>query len=171
MRSSAAASPASRSARCCWITSNAIRRDYPTPQSLEEIKALWNQIVSDDAQLHQLLVQMMASSRSLLEINVAGENGIILASSNPAAVRTPMQRRQNFETWGKTPWYRRTLDLLTRRPDWEITVGTGRRAIRTKPIFTIQVVTSSVFLRDALRPQIVWLWPWFPAAPSGCLFC
>ena len=26
-----------------------------------------------------------------------------------------------------------------------------------KPIFTIQVVTSSLFLRDALRPQIVWL--------------
>jgi len=130
--------------------------DYPTPQSLEEIKALWNDIVSDDEQFHRLLLQMMASSRSLLEINVAGETGIILASSNPPAIRTRIERRQNFETWGKTPWYRRTADLLTRRPDWEITVGLGV-GDQDKPIFTIQVVTSSVFLRDALRPQIVWL--------------
>jgi signal transduction histidine kinase len=125
----------------------------PTPQSVEEIKALWNQIVSDDMQMHQLLVKM-ASSGSLLEINVAGETGIILASSHPPAVKTPMQRRQNFGTWGKAPWYRRTLDLLERRPDWEVTVGLGA-GDPDKSIFTIQVVTSSLFLRDALRPQIV----------------
>src|SRR6185436_18237279 len=61
-----------------------------------------------------------------------------------------------FDAWGKTSWYRRTMDLLTRRPDWELTVGLGVGE-QDKPIFTIQVVTSSVFLRDALRPQIVWL--------------
>ena len=99
---------------------------------MEEIKALWNQIVSDDTQLHQLLVKM-ASSGSLLDINVAGETGIILASSNPPAVNTPMQRRQNFETWGKAPWYRRTLDLLRRRPDWEVTVGLGVGGSRRSP--------------------------------------
>jgi signal transduction histidine kinase len=125
----------------------------PTPQSIEETKALWNQIVADDTQLHQLLVKM-ASSGSLLDINVAGETGIILASSHPPAVRTPMQRHQNFETWGKEPWYRRTLDLLERRPDWEVTVGLGI-GDQDKSIFTIQVVTSSLFLRDALSPQIV----------------
>jgi len=128
--------------------------DYPTPQGLEEVKALWYDIVSDDEQFHRLLLQMMASSRSILEINVAGETGIILASSNPPAVRTPIQRRENFETWGKARWYRRTLDLLTRRPDWEITVGLGVGE-QDKPIFTIQVVTSSVFLSESLRPQIV----------------
>ena len=77
--------------------------DFPTPQSMEEVKALWNQIVSDDAQLRRLLVKMMASSSSLLEINVAGETGIILASSNDSAVRTPMQRHEDFETWRKAP--------------------------------------------------------------------
>ncbi len=126
----------------------------PTPQSVDEVKALWSQIVSDDAQLRQLLVKMMASSSSLLEINVAGETGMILASSNDAAVRTPMQRRQSFEAWGKASWLRRTMDLLTRRPDWEVTVGLGVGDTE-KSIFTIQVVTSSLFLRDALQPQIV----------------
>lgn len=129
--------------------------NYPTPLGLEETKQLWNSIVSDDAQFHQLLLQMLAATTSLLEINVAGENGMILASSNPQAVHAAMQRRENFETWGQIPWYRRTLDLLTRqRPDWEITVGLG---VGDQRIFTIQVVTSSVFLGDALRPQIVWL--------------
>ncbi|MCU1338941.1 MAG: hypothetical protein JWO19_4522 [Bryobacterales bacterium] len=130
--------------------------NYATPQTLEEVKALWNDIVADDAQFHNLLLQMMANTRSLLEINVAGESGMILASSNPAVVRTSIERRENFDTWGMTPWYRRTLDLLGKRPDWEVTLGLGVGE-QDKPIFTIQVVTSSVFLRDALRPQIVWL--------------
>jgi len=130
--------------------------NLPSPQSIEEVKALWNQIVSDDAQLRRLLVKMMASSSSLLEINVAGETGIILASSNDSAVRTAMQRRESFEAWGKVRWYRRMMDLLQRRPDWEYTVGLGV-GDADKSIFTIQVVTSSLFLRDALRPQIVWL--------------
>lgn len=125
----------------------------PTPRSIEETKALWNQIVADDTQLHQLLVKM-ASSGSLLDINVAGETGVILASSHPPTVNTPMQRYQNFETWGKAPWYRRTMDLIERRPDWEVTVGLGVGE-PNKSVFTIQVVTSSLFLRDALQPQIV----------------
>ena len=128
----------------------------PTPQSLAEIKALWNDIVANDAEFQRLLLQMMASSRSILEINVAGENGIILASSNPSAARTPLPQHQNVEAWGQTRWLRRTMDLLTRRPDWAITVGLGV-SDQDKPVFTIQVVTSSVFLRDALRPQIVWM--------------
>src|ERR1051325_7292817 len=88
--------------------------NYPDPQNLEETKALWNQIVAGDSAFHQLLLQMMAPSRSLLEINVAGETGRILSSSNPPAVDTPLLRRENFETWGNAPWYRRTMDLLTR---------------------------------------------------------
>jgi len=129
---------------------------YPTPQSIEEIKALWNQIVADDAQLRRLLVKMMASSSSLLEINVAGENGTILASSNDSAVRTPMERHEDFQTWLKASRYRRTLDLLTRRSNWEITVplGAGDKA---GAIFTIQVVTSPLLLRDTLSEQIRFL--------------
>jgi signal transduction histidine kinase len=125
----------------------------PTPRSVEETKALWNQIVADDTQLQQLLVKM-ASSGALLDINVAGETGVILASSHPPAVNTPMQRHQNFETWGKASWLRRTMDLIERRPDWEVTVGLGI-GDPNKSVFTIQVVTSSLFLRDALSPQIV----------------
>jgi len=127
--------------------------NYPTPQSVEEIKALWNQIVSDDVQLHRLLVKMMASSSSLLEINVAGENGIILASSNDSAVRTAMQGRENFETWGQARWYHRMWDLLRRRADWELTVPLGV-GDQDKHIFTIQVVTSSLLLRKILDDQI-----------------
>jgi signal transduction histidine kinase len=125
------------------------------PLSVEETKALWNQIVSEDVQLHQLLVKM-ASSGALIDINIAGETGIILASSHDPAVNMPMQRRENFESWGKISWYRRAADLLKRRPDWEITVGLGA-GDPNKSVFTIQVITSSLFLRDALVPQITQL--------------
>jgi signal transduction histidine kinase len=96
---------------------------------------------------------MMASSSSLLEINVAGETGVILASSNDRAVGTQIERRENFETWGKNTSLRRTRDLLTRRSDWEVTVNLGV-GDPDKPVFTIQVVTSSLFLRKALSDQI-----------------
>jgi len=43
-----------------------------------------------------------------------------------------MQRNEDFETWLKAPLYRRTLDLLTRRSNWEITVPLGA-GIGTKP--------------------------------------
>ena len=144
-----------------------IERDsgnYPAPQDLAEIKAMWNGIVANDSGFHRLLTQM-ASSGSLLEINIAGENGINLASSNPLAIGMPLQRRQNFEAWGTTPWYRRLLDLRTRHPDWENTLplGVGQQ---DQPIFTIQVVTSSLFLREALLPQLVWL-GWVSAGAIG----
>ncbi len=32
-----------------------------------------------------------------------------------------MQRRESFAGWGHFPWYRRMPDLVTRRPDWEVT--------------------------------------------------
>jgi signal transduction histidine kinase len=131
--------------------------NYPTPQGIEEIKALWSEIVSDDAQLRRMLVNMMASSSSLLEINIAGENGIILASSNDSAVRMPMQRHEDFETWLKAPRLRRTLDLRTRLSNWEITVPLGAGDRDRTTLFTIQVVTSPLLLRHTLSEQIRFL--------------
>jgi signal transduction histidine kinase len=123
------------------------------PADLEETKNLWIQIVSEDADIPKLLDRILALSPSVLEISIAGETSEVLVSSNPAASHLTLQRRQAFGTWRKETWYRRALDLIGRRPDWEVITQVGI-ANQTRPMFTIQVVTSSVLVREALLPQL-----------------
>jgi signal transduction histidine kinase len=85
---------------------------------------------------------------------VAGEGGNVLVSSNPASKGQAMQPRQEFAKWLKDPWYRRATDLIRRRPDWEVTRQVGIVG-QDQPMFTIQVVTSSVLVRNALLQQLL----------------
>jgi signal transduction histidine kinase len=122
------------------------------PATLEETRAQWDSIVAIDMHISKMLLDMTALSRSLFEINVAGANGMILISSNPSHEEAPIQRLEELSAWTAKPWYRRAMDLIKRRPDWEVTVPIGI-AGQSEPIYTIQVVNSDVFLRDALLPE------------------
>src|SRR5579862_6469165 len=133
------------------VTRNAA--ELPTPQDFEETKALWLGIVSSDPEISDLLGKTMAPYPSILEINIAGESGPILASSNPANPGMPLNRRQEFKAWGDTRWFRRAFDLILRRQDWEGTVPIGPEN-QTQPVFIIQVVASPVLLRDKLLPEL-----------------
>jgi len=129
-------------------------KESPQPATLEETRALWVQIVSDDADITHLLDRILEQFISVREISIAGQTGDVLVSSNPAARGQPLQRRQEFGTWRKDPWYQRTKDLIRRRPDWEVTKQVGI-AGQNESTFTIQVVTSSVLVRDELLPQLL----------------
>jgi signal transduction histidine kinase len=95
----------------------------------------------------------MALSPSIVEINVAGESGEILASSNPSRAGMPLAPLSNFSEWKSAPFYRRVADLVVRRPDYQVAVPLGI-AGQSQPVFTIQVVASSVLLSNALLPEI-----------------
>jgi len=123
-----------------------------TPTTLEETRIQWNSIVAIDAHISKMLLDMTALSRSLYEINVAGGNGTILVSSNPSREGAQIVRLEELSAWGAGRWYRRALDLVKRRPDWEVTVPIGIEG-QSEPIYTIQVINSDVFLRDALLPE------------------
>jgi signal transduction histidine kinase len=127
--------------------------EYPAPESLEETKKLWAQIVMGDRDISRLMEQILELSPSVREISIAGENGEVLVSSNPAASQHPLVRRQEFAAWRKDAWYRRAVDLIRRRPDWEVTTQVGI-AGQNQSTFTIQVVMSSVLVREALPTQL-----------------
>ncbi|HSW48793.1 MAG TPA: hypothetical protein VLH09_01400, partial [Bryobacteraceae bacterium] len=55
--------------------------DAPPPATLEETKALWAGIVERDQQFAGFLQDTLASYRTILEIQVVGENGRILTTS------------------------------------------------------------------------------------------
>jgi signal transduction histidine kinase len=74
-----------------------------------------------------------------------------------------LAKLESLSAWGKRPLNRRLLDLMTRRPDYEVTVPIGSIG-QSEPLFTVQVVSSGVFLRDALMPDVQRL-----AAVSGAV--
>lgn len=130
-------------------------QEYPAQESLEETKAVWRDIAAHDPHIRSYLLAALAPSefRTLIEINVADEDGRVLASSNPEAAGSRWRRREPLAAWSRLPWHRRIYDLLRRRPDWEILPrpigieGSG-------PVLQVQVVSSSVFVRDLLVPQL-----------------
>ena len=76
----------------------------------------------------RMLDKDLALSPAMVEINVAGQTGKILASSNPSRIGTHRcSSMEMFGTWRSRPLYRRLLDLLTRRPDYQVTVPLGLR--------------------------------------------
>src|ERR1019366_1452710 len=122
------------------------------PASFDETKELWRAIVASDPEVAAMLFRTMALSAALAEINVAGQDGVILASSNPSRVGQAQARLENFADWRNRSLYRRLTDLIVRRPDYQVVVTLG---VDQQPIFSIQVVTSSVFLLDPILPQVI----------------
>jgi len=128
-------------------------QEYEAPSSVEQTKALWRDIVLNDRDISNTLERTMALSPSIVEINVAGQSGEILASSNPSRAGMMLTPLTNFSEWRSRPFYRRVPDLMARRADYQVAVPLGI-AGQSEPVFIIQVVASSVLLRNALLPEI-----------------
>lgn len=127
--------------------------DYEAPSTVDETKALWYGIISSDPDIATNLKRTMALSDFIVEINVAGSSGQILASSDPQRVGSTLRQLQDFSAWKNGPLRRRLMDLAARRPDYQVSVALGIVG-QSEPILTTQVVTSSVLMRDALLSQV-----------------
>jgi signal transduction histidine kinase len=128
--------------------------EYEPPADFAGTVALWNQIVTADPDISDMLEKTMGLTPGIVEINVAAQNGIILASSNPGRVGRPVERLKLFSAWGALPMYRRIRDLILRRTDYQIAAPLG---VGENIIFNIQVVASSVLLRAQLTPEVQWV--------------
>ena len=60
--------------------------EYDAPSDFAGTVQLWDQIVITDPDIADTLVKTMALTPGIVEINVAGQGGVILASSNPLRV-------------------------------------------------------------------------------------
>ncbi len=97
---------------------------------------------------------MAVSPLEIVELNVANETRQILASSDQKRVGTALTQLENFEQWNKKPLVDRVVDLLVRRPNYEVVVPLGIQG-QSEQIVLIQVVTSGAILRgEAVLPQI-----------------
>jgi signal transduction histidine kinase len=127
----------------------------PIP-TIEDTKTVWGAIVADDPAISAMLVRTMALSPALVEINVAGQDGVVLASSNPSRVGQPLKPLANFADWRSRPLRRRLAELIVRNPDYQVVAPLGVAVGESgqQPVFTTQVATSSVLLRAAVLPPL-----------------
>jgi signal transduction histidine kinase len=135
---------------------------YAAPATVEDSRKLWHAIVESDPELNIRLLTMMAPIPSISEINVAGDDGEILASSKPQRLGTQLPQLQDLAQWEKEPLIQRVVDVTSRGSDWQVVSTLGDK---DQAVFKIQVVTSSVLLRRALLPEMQRL-----AAVSGGSF-
>jgi signal transduction histidine kinase len=109
-------------------------------------------IVSDDRDIARML-KTMALAPSIVEINVAGGDGRILASSSERRVGAMLPALRDFSQWSKGSARSRLLDLMSGGPDYEVLARLGIQG-QSGSILTIQVVISTVLLGEPLRPQV-----------------
>ncbi len=121
--------------------------------TLEESKQMWSAIVAEDRAVSTMLERTMAYGRAIVEINVAGESGEILASSNPTRKGARLAPLPSFATWRSAHSIVRLADLLTHSRDFALVIPLGVHE-QSRPVFRIQVAVSSVLLREALAPQV-----------------
>jgi len=128
--------------------------EQETPGTLEETKARWAEIVASDRDIPAMLEKMLGLSPMIVEINVAGDTGRILASSDPSRVGGELAPLETFGRWRQRPFYERFLDVMTRPPDYQVTVPLGSQS---QPVFTVQVVAYGVLLRSQIMPEVRWV--------------
>ena len=140
--------------------SESIENVATRPATLPETRDFWNAAIAKDADLAALLEQTMAQSRSIVEIGVANDGGIIMASSNPQSRGAVMTAREDLRGVREASPLGRVTAILTPRGDYETRIPLGIAgkptgvAGRQYPLFTIQILVSPVLLRDATLPAL-----------------
>jgi len=128
-------------------------REYPAPSSLEETKAVWRSIVSKDELLAASLRDTLAGSRTVLEIQIVGEDGRVLSSSDPASVGQRAVSYPKLSEWQRQPRWRQLAELFGERKNYEVSIPLGV-AGQEAPVFEVKVILSFVLLRNELDSQI-----------------
>jgi len=126
--------------------------------TLEQRIAEWQQAVREDAELPDLLASTLAQTRSIIEISVADGRGAILASSNPSRKGQMMQPRLPLKNLLELGPLDKFQAVLGSQIDYENRVELGVELPENPPrknlVFVIQVLISSVLLRDAILPEV-----------------
>ena len=132
---------------------NQVSAGLPPAQTLDELKAQWTEIVRSDQELANQLNLTLASSRIIIEIQVTGEAGKILASSDPESVGKPAQPLTSIVDWAKgSPW-QQLFDVFRGQAEYAYVIPLGVEQ-QAAPIFRVRVILSALLLRNTLQPLV-----------------
>jgi signal transduction histidine kinase len=126
--------------------------NLPPERRGEPPSKLWPELLESDAELAAFLQTVAGTSKAFVEILVAeAPSGRIVADSladyRLGQQATPLP---NFEQWEKKSPLGKLSEIFYERRDYAVVLPIGARG---EPIFNIEVVLSSVLLRDIVLPQ------------------
>jgi signal transduction histidine kinase len=119
-----------------------------------ELKKLWTATIASDTYLASMFDRTLPQVRGIAEISVADEGGRVLTSTNPARKGAMLSTRLNLNELNKLNPLDRFLAIKDGRIDYETRLELGLQK-PSRPLFTIQVLTSSVLLWDTIRPTLM----------------
>jgi signal transduction histidine kinase len=137
-----------------------LERAPSRPATVPAMRDYWNTVISNDGDLAALLEQTMAQSRSIVEIGIANDDGVIIASSNPQSRGAIMGAREDLRAVRDAGPIGRITAILSARNDYEtrVPLGIAGRPLgiagKKDALFTIQILVSPVLLRAATLPAL-----------------
>ncbi len=126
----------------------------PGDVSLDEYKRVWADLIETDEGLHSFMVGTLSNSNVIIEILIAdADDGRILASTvGRPRIGKKAENLPNFKDWLKLSHWRKLSEIFTQRRDYQVPVEVG---IPGRPaFFKIDVILSSVLLRDLIFPEV-----------------
>lgn len=123
----------------------------PPALTAEETKQQWTQMLERDTQMQGLLKDMLAASRTVVEIQVADERGRVLASSDPTNAGKKAPQLLSLVDWAQLSPWRQLSDVFRGREDLAVVMPVGTE---DETFFRIRVVFSTVLLRNTLMPLV-----------------
>ena len=119
-------------------------------------RRLWSSTIAGDARLITFLENGVAQAPSLLELSIAADDNRILASSTRSNPGSPLREHPSLRALMAMGPLDRIQRVFARGPDYELRIPIGLLD-DPRPIFTIQVLVSTVLLRDSLQPGLQWI--------------
>jgi len=116
-------------------------------------RRLWSPAIAADTRLATFLENSVAQAPSLVEISIAGDDNRVLLSSTRAKAGAPLPERQSLRTLLALGPFDRIRRVFAHGPDYELRIPLGL-VDDPRPIFTIQVLVSTVLLRDSIHPGL-----------------
>ncbi len=127
--------------------------DLPPERRAEDPRSLYTSLLRTDDETAEFLRDVAGNSRAIIEIAVADGSGHILADSLPYRVGEQTARLPDFQVWAKKSPWAKLGEVFSERRDYQVTVRIGEQG-STAPLFSINVVLSSVLLREIVLPQV-----------------
>jgi hypothetical protein len=125
--------------------------DLPPAANLAGRIAQWREVIATDRDLSPLLGTIMAQTSEIVEISVADSKGAILASSNVSKIGSAISTKLPLKNLLDLGPLDRLLAIYWGSMDFESRVELG---VTGKPVFLIQVLVSTVLIKEAMKPQI-----------------
>ncbi len=127
----------------------------PGGLSPEEYKRVWADLIETDGGLHSFMVGTLSNSSVIIEILIAdADDGRILASTvGQSRIGKKAENLPSFEDWLKLSHWRKLSEIFTQRRDYQVPVDLGISG-RPPYLFKVEVILSSVFLRELIFPEV-----------------